>query len=271
MPAIEPIDLPWRSANELLRLDGRHAVVTGAARGIGRAIARRLGEAGATIALADVSDTVHATAEALRSHGVDASAHVVDVADSAQVDELAASVFCDRGSLDVWVNNAGVFPFDAALDIPDEVWRRVLDVNTHGVFYGCRAAGRHMTPRGSGVIVNIASASGFRVAGDGRAHYAASKGAVRSMTQAFARELGPAGIRVLGIAPTATRTEGAAARPDAALPEGTSAIDQYALTLPLRRAAMPDDIARVVLFAASDLSSIMTGTVIAADAGQLSV
>jgi NAD(P)-dependent dehydrogenase (short-subunit alcohol dehydrogenase family) len=126
-----------------------------------------------------------------------------------------------------------------------------------------------MVNAGRGVIINLASVSGFRVSGDGRVHYAASKGAVRSLTQAFAREFSPHGVRVVALAPTATRTEGVLEASEAL--SAAAGSTEYENVLPMRRMAEPDDIARVALFAASDLAGMITGTTIAVDGGQMAV
>jgi NAD(P)-dependent dehydrogenase (short-subunit alcohol dehydrogenase family) len=254
------------SATELLDLSGRAAVVTGGGRGIGYATAERLARAGAAVVVADVDPAGAESAARLAADGLDVTYSTLDVTDPAQHEALAARVDEEYDGLDIWINNAGVFPNDAALEMSDATWRRVLDVNTNGAFFGARAAGRRMVPRGSGVIVNLLSVSAFRVSGDGRAHYAASKGAVRSLTQALARELGPRGVRVLGVAPTSIATPGVL---EGGM--GDAGLRDYASRLPLRRYGEPDDVARVVLFAVSDLASLMTGSVLAVDAGQMAV
>lgn len=258
---------------DLLNLEGKVAVVTGGGRGIGRAIAERFGDAGARVVIADRDPAAETTAKELREAGYRAEFRQLDVTDSEQHESLADEVVETFGRLDIWVNNAGIFPTDYALEMTDSAWRKVFAVNTDGAFFGSRAAGRRMRESG-GVIVNLASASAFRVTADARVHYAASKAAVVSITQGLARELGPYGIRVLAIAPTATATEGLLGDQDAlssAKGGDTSYLDTYAQTLPLRRYAQPDDIARVVLFAASDLAGLVTGATIPVDAGQLAV
>jgi NAD(P)-dependent dehydrogenase (short-subunit alcohol dehydrogenase family) len=255
------------SSNDLIDLSGRTAVVTGGGRGIGFATVERLARAGATVYMGDVDPAAAGAAAQLVEDGLDVRFVPLNVAVAAEQDAVASRVVADRGRLDVWVNNAGIFPSTPALEITDADWDRVMQVNVNGTFYGCRAAGRQMTSGPGGVIVNLASVSAFRVAGDGRVHYAASKGAVVSMTRAFARELGPSGVRVLAVAPTSIATEGVLAGSTL----GTRFLDEYAKNLPLRRYGVADDIARVILFAVSDLAGILTGSVLAADAGQMAV
>ena len=263
------------SLHDLLDMTGHVAVVTGGAGGIGLAIARRLGEAGARVVVADIADTDAAVSE-LRAGGYDASGAILDVTVESDHIQLVERVIEESGRLDVWVNCAGIFPSDLALDLDAAQWHTVLDVNVTGSFFGARAAARVMTARGRGVIVNICSTSGFRVSADGVSHYATSKAAVRGLTQALAREFGPSGVRVLGVAPVFTRTEQAlrqlgGSSDDASAAAEQIALDRYATRIPLRRIAEPDDIARVVLFAASELAGFVTGTVIPADGGFLAV
>lgn len=262
-------DLTARPLADLISLAGRVGVVTGAARGIGRAIARRLAEAGAVVVIADV-DGAEAAADELG--GVAARLHgwPLDVTDRDAVGRFAGRVVEEFGRLDIWVNNAGVFsPASPVLDMPDATWDRVLDINLNGAFAGSRAAARAMVAGGEGgAIINIASVSGYRGRA-GLSHYSSSKHAVRGLTRSLAVELGPLGIRVLGIAPTMVTTEGTDAAQRSAAPR-LHATDVYS-HLPLGRAGVPDDIARVVLFAASDLAALMTGSTLAVDAGQMSL
>jgi NAD(P)-dependent dehydrogenase (short-subunit alcohol dehydrogenase family) len=120
------------SAEELIRLDGRHAVITGGARGIGRAIAERFVHVGASVLLADKREEVDDVAAELRADGFDATAAVMDVTDPARVQDLVDQSIAAKGRLDIWVNDAGIYPVDLALEISDEAWLRVLDVNTNG-------------------------------------------------------------------------------------------------------------------------------------------
>lgn len=259
-------DVAATTVADLLSLDGRHALVTGGAQGLGRAIAQRLAEAGARVTIADLDDDRAASAAAAVSEQHDARVVGVemDVADEESVVAAAERARQELGEIDIWVNNAGVFPSVPALDMPLEQWDRVIDVNARGVFVGAREAARRM-PDG-GVIVNIASTAGIRGTAPGLAAYVASKHAVRGLTAQLALELAPRGIRVLGVAPTFVPTEGNLAAA-ADLPEG---VDVMAVMRPglIGRLVAPDDIARVVLFCASDMSMVMTGSTLLADAGQ---
>ncbi len=252
------------SLHDLISLKGKRAVVTGAGQGIGAAIAARLAEAGAEAVVSDIDITrardVAADINDKAGRTV-ATAFRCDVSDVASVQTLAAGA----GDLDIWVNNAGIFPFEAALDITPDAWREVMKINADGTFFGAHAAASNMARSGrGGVVINIASTAGLR----GRAnlvHYAASKHAVVGLTRCLAIELGPKNIRVMGVAPTLVQTPGIAAQGDD-LPD---TVQHYVSSLPLRRIAQPDDVARVVLFCASDLASLLTGSVIPVDAGGL--
>lgn len=271
-----------KSLKELTSLAGQVAVITGGAAGIGLAIGRRLGEAGAHVVLADLSDTVHAAAAELRSAGSSASSAILDVTQEEQHRTLVTDVVAEYGRLDIWVNNAGVYPSAPAVDLTGEDWRRVMAINVDGAFFGAREAGRHMMSAGYGVILTIASTSAFRVSNDGVSHYATSKTATRGLTHALAREFGPHGVRVLGLAPVLTETPTAVESIEALTTIASQApggeetttqmlIDRYASRIPLRRVATPDDMALVALFAVSGLAGYVTGTTIPVDGGYLAV
>ncbi len=260
-------DVSGASLAELSTLSGRVAVVTGGASGIGLATCARLGEAGATVLLADIDGS--AAAQAAAGLRPVAKAHHVDVSDASSVSALAERALGDCGRLDIWVNSAGVFPVTPLAEITETIWSRVVDVNLRGTLYGAQAAARAMIAGGrGGVIVNIASTAAYRADGPGVAHYVASKFGVRGLTQSLAVELGPHGIRVLGVAPTVTLTPGLE-RERSALESAGFSLDELGPRLPLGRVAVPDDIARVVVFCASDLSLLMTGSTLAVDAGEL--
>lgn len=262
-----------RTIAELWSLEGRAAVVTGGAQGIGEAICRRFAEAGADVVVADL-DLARAEEVAGRledEFGHRAVAVNVDVAEETSVTALADRTVEELGRLDVWVNNAGVYPSTPLLEMQPKDWDHVLDINLRGTFLGSRAAALAMSEAGTpGVIINLASTAGFKAAGPGVAHYVASKHAVRGLTKSLAVELGPLGIRALAIAPTLIETPGIEAGRAAFEAAGLGdMLDQMAQLAPLRRNGVPDDIARVALFLASDMSILMTGSTVAVDAGDL--
>lgn len=253
---------------KLLRLDGRAAVVTGAGRGIGAAVAARLAEVGAEVVVADVDGEAAAgTAAAI---GGGARAVAVDLCEAGAADEVADAAVGAFGSLEIWVNNAGIYPSTPLLDLEDDEWDRVLALNLDATFRGARAAARVMKEHDSGgVIVNVASNAGM-AAGPASAHYVASKHGVVGLTKSLAVDLARYAIRAVGIAPGVTRTEGIEAAAEVLRPAGWGDLDAYAeRTTPLGRMADPDEIARVVVFAASDLAAYVTGSTIVVDGGQL--
>jgi NAD(P)-dependent dehydrogenase (short-subunit alcohol dehydrogenase family) len=269
-------DVSDLSLSRLVSLAGRSAVVTGAARGIGLAIARRLAEAGARVALADLDESAVAAAAATITDdfSVPCVGIFVDVADPQSVCRLADVAAKQLGGLEIWVNNAAIYPARLALEMSHEEWDRVFDVNLRGAFLGAREAATRMlaskTPHG--VILNLASVSGFR----GRstmAAYTASKHGIVGLTKTLAIELGPRGIRVLGIAPTIVTTPGMEERRASAAPENRKLIEdmeqQIIARLPLGRVGVPDDVARVAVFCVSDLAAWMTGTTIPVDGGAM--
>ncbi|GAA2683090.1 MULTISPECIES: SDR family NAD(P)-dependent oxidoreductase [Actinosynnema] len=259
-------DVSARPLADLISLAGRRAVVTGGGRGLGKAIALRLAEAGADLVIGDVDADLATTAaeDVARLHGVRALGCAMDVTDSASVAAAADRAVDELGGLEVWVNNAGVFPAEPVLDMSDETWDRVFAVNARGSFVGAREAARRMTA--GGAIVNIVSTAGFRGSAPGLAAYVGSKHAVRGLTRELALELAPLGIRVLGVAPSHVPTEGnlaAAAAPHPADQPPTPLM----LNGPIGRPGVPDDIARVALFCASDLAAFMTGSTLLEDGG----
>ena len=233
----------------MTRLAGRRAVVTGAARGIGYAIARRFVEEGAAVALVDVDgDRVKEAARTLRT----APAIVADLADPMQaraaVDEAAAGL----GGLDVLVNNAGILLMAPLLEITPENWDRTFAVNVRSMLCTIQAAVPHLQQAGGGKIVNMASMGG-KVGSPGQAHYASSKAAVIELTRVAAMELGPLAITVNSICPGYVLTEmGAATR----TPEMVAA---WTAKSPLGRLASPDDVAAMALFLASSDGDYCTG------------
>ncbi len=269
-------DVSTSSIADLVSLKGRRAVVTGGAQGLGRAIAARLAEAGADLLILDINEApaVEAAEQLAAQYGIKALGTQADVADTASVVAATDLAVAELGGLDIWVNNAGLFPNAPVLEMPDEMWDRVFAVNTRGVFLGSREAARRMAADGSGgVIVNIISTAGFQVAFPGMAAYVSSKHAARGLTKSLAVDLAPLGVRVLGVAPSFVPTEGNIAAAAAAAEQAAAAgIEIPSLDVMTQsrigRVGTPDDIARVVLFAASDLSLIMTGSTLLADAGE---
>ncbi|WP_432970789.1 SDR family NAD(P)-dependent oxidoreductase [Dactylosporangium sp. CA-233914] len=264
-------DVANKSLAELVSLRGRRAVVTGGGRGLGKAIASRLAEAGADVLIGDIDEAlaVSAAKQLAERYEVRVIGAAMDVTDTASVVAAADRAVAELGGLEIWVNNAGIFPNVSLLEMTDDTWDKVFDVNARGVFVGAREAARRMAAAGSGgVVVNIVSTAGFRGSAPGLAAYVGSKHAARGVTREMALELAPLGIRVLGVAPSYVPTEGnmMAAAAAAELYGDVPPTDLMRLS-PVGRAGVPDDIARVVLFCASDLSTFMTGSTLLADGG----
>jgi NAD(P)-dependent dehydrogenase (short-subunit alcohol dehydrogenase family) len=261
-------DVSHRALIDLLSLQGRNAVVTGGARGLGKAIGSRLSEAGAVVLLADrdVNAVVAAAAELSKLRSARVLAASVDVTAPESVTALASEATQQLGRIDIWINNAGIFPSKPLLEQTDDDWDRVLNVNLRGLFIGCREAARQMVKAGNaGIIINMASVAGFRGISAGISAYVASKHGVRGVTSQLAVELAPHGIRVLGIAPALILTEGVEAAQSGRAAQSTAGVGI------LGRPGVPDDVARVVLFCVSDLALFMTGSTLLVDGGRLSL
>lgn len=267
-------DVSEKTLGELLSLEGKVVVVTGGAVGIGFATAKRFAEAGADVVVADLDKKgADAAAEQLLAFGHRAIGVEADVADELSVSQLAERAKLELGTIDVWVNNAGIYPSVPVLDMTASDWDRVLDINLRGTFLGAREAAKRMIADGhGGVIVNLASTAGFKAAGPGVAHYVSSKHGVRGLTKSLAVELGAYGIRVLAVAPTLIDTPGIAAGREAFKAAGIGdLLDTMASREPLGRTGVPDDVARVILFCASDMAMLMTGSTLPVDAGDLAI
>jgi NAD(P)-dependent dehydrogenase (short-subunit alcohol dehydrogenase family) len=248
------------------RLDGKVAVITGGARGIGRATATALAAAGAEVAILDRdARTAEATARAIHADGPAISAHAADVTDEAALERAFGTIVQHRGGVDILVNSAGIGLRHAAVDHPLADWDKVVAVNLTGVFLCSRIAARTMISRRGGAIVNLASIMGF--SGGGiypNVSYQATKGAVVNMTRALAVEWASSGIRVNAVAPTWVRTN-----LTAPLLDQPGVMERIAALTPMGRPATPEEIAHAILYLASPAAAMVTGHTLAVDGGFL--
>ena len=242
-------------------LTDKTALVTGAARGIGKAIAHKLGSMGARVVLADIlSEETERTAAEFCDEGISAvAAPGMDISDSTQAAGVVEFAVKDAGRLDILVNNAGVTRDGLFMRMSDEDWDLVLDINLRGAALCARSAAKVMFKQRAGKMVNISSVIGL-IGNAGQANYAASKAGLIGLTRALAKELGPRGITVNAVAPGFIDTP-----MTHKLPEDVA--KKYLETIPLKRFGTPEEVADVVAFLASPAADYISGQVIAIDGG----
>lgn len=254
--------------------DGRVALVTGGAMGIGRGIAGGFAAAGAAVAVADVNaDAATELASGEERAGRRAIATVGDVADARDAERMVAETVSAFGRLDVLVNNAGILPPDWYYRIeetPEEVWDRILDVNLKGMFLMSKAAIPMIRAAGGGVIVNIASVQALQSA-PRIPSYAASKGGVLSLTRQMALDYARENIRVVAVCPGTIDSELVRAKARAGGGDVEKAVRRMGALHPLGRIGRPEDIANAVLFLASDRASFITGEYLNVDGGFMAI
>ena len=242
-----------------MSLNGKTALVTGASRGIGRAIALRLAEDGANVAViyAGSADKAEAVVNEITALGVNAKAYRCNVADSAAVNETVKAVTTDLGKIDILVNNAGITRDGLMLRMKDEDFDAVLDTNLKGAFNMIRACYSGFIRKKSGRIINISSVSGI-MGNAGQANYSASKAGVIGLTKSVARELASRGITCNAVAPGFIQTD---------MTENLGDNNPLLNSIPLGRMGKPEDIAAAVAFLASDSAAYITGEVLKVDGG----
>lgn len=237
-------------------LEGKVAIVTGAARGIGRGIAMKLAEAGADVAFTDLAydDNAKDLETALKELGVKAKGYASDAGKFDASQEIIDKIVKDFGRIDVLVNNAGITRDTLLMRMSEEQWDAVININLKSVFNLTKAVQRTMLKQKSGSIINISSVVG--VSGNaGQANYAASKAGIIGFTKSVAKELGSRNIRCNAIAPGFIETEMTEKLPE-------KVVKDWIATIPLKRSGKPEDVANVTLFLASDLSDYVSGQVI---------
>ncbi len=265
--------IPHRSIHELISLKGRRSLVTGAASGIGEAIAYRFAEAGADLILVDINtERLSQVRNYIKeSYGVDVEAFQVDLSRKEEIDKLWESLKGEEP--DTLVNNAGIYVFRNFLEVDEELLEKTLAVNLKSVFWMCHHMIRARGDRG-GVIINISSIEAILPFAQGLVHYDVSKMGVIALTRALAREYGRRGYRVNAVVPGGIKSPGVERlRREAILKLKMDVIKtgmEFMSRLPLRRLGEPDEVARVALFLASDLASYVHGAVIPVDGGFLS-
>lgn len=244
-------------------LEGKTALVTGASKGIGNAIARKFAEQGADVAFTYLSSVEQGEAleKELAALGVKAVGYRSDASDFAAAEALINQVVEDFGRLDVLVNNAGVTRDNLLLRMNEEMWDAVININLKSVFNTVKAASRTFMKQRTGTIINLTSVVGIK-GNAGQANYAASKAGIIGFTKSVALEFGSRGIRCNALAPGFIETE-----MTAALDEKT--VQTWREAIPLRRGGTPADVADAALFLASDLSGYITGQVLQVDGGML--
>ena len=258
--------------DEVKRLEGKVAVVTGSAQGIGAGIARVLASHGATLCLADIQESVEQTAEAIRKDGGKAFAYRIDVTKSADVEATFAKMLKDHGRVDILVNNAGIYPRRKLVEMDEEFLHRLFEINVFGMFRCAKAVLPGMMERRYGKIVNMSSVTGPMVGtpAGGQTAYGSSKAAVIGFTKALALETAQYMINVNCILPGYVYSPSAfGIRGSTSGADVEAAMREFGRKIPMCRQGSPEDVGKLVRFRASDEASYLTGSEIVIDGGNI--
>ena len=262
-----------RTLSELISLQGKRALITGAAAGIGKAIAYRFAEAGADLELVDIdSEKLAAAKKELESFGTEVNVHQTDISKQEEIDRLWEKL--EGYSPDILVNNAGIYPFKEFLDVNESFYKKVIETNLDSVYWMCQKMISRRLKLG-GVIVNVGSIEALVAFKEDLAHYSMSKAGVIALTRSLAKEYGKHGFRINAIVPGGIVTPGTKSK----AAQGVLRFDfgliktglEFKWRLPIGRLGQPDEVARIALVLASDLASYVHGAAIPVDGGFLAV
>ncbi len=245
-----------------MSLNGKVAIVTGSAQGIGKAIADKLGSVGCNIVIVDISeDLLDKACDEISKKGIDVLGVKADVSSFSSVEGLVKKTLDKFKKIDILINNAGITRDNLLLRMSEEDWDRVLNINLKGAFNCIKAVSRQMLKQRSGIVVNVASIIGM-IGNPGQANYSASKAGVIALTKTCAKEFASRNIRVNAIAPGFIKTHMTDILPD-------NVKEDLKSRIPLKRLGLPDDVANLVLFLVSEDSNYITGQVIRIDGGMV--
>ncbi len=241
------------------RLEGQYAFITGAGKGIGKAVASLFAEEGATVFLIDILNEVNEVADEIRGQNLKAESFVVDVRDRQKLKSLVESIISQHGKIDILINNAGIIRDRTFLKMSDDEWHDVMDINLNSVFTITKLILPHMKESGYGRIVSASSINGY-VGTFGQTNYSSSKAAIIGFTKSLAKEVGKYGITVNAVAPGFIQTDMTASMPAAVIEAGMAAI-------PVGRAGQPEDVAHAYLFLASREAGFVNGEILNVNGG----
>lgn len=243
----------------MIDLANKVVLITGAAKGIGKALSIEYSKVNAIVILSDIDETVHKVADEIKKTGKKADSYICDVTNKDKVKSMVDKIIQDHQTIDILVNNAGIFPSKAFTDLDEDLWEKTINVNLNGIYYLTKAVVPHMIYQESGKIVNIASIAGTRVGFQQLTHYSMTKAGVLGFTRALALELAHTNIQVNAIAPGAISTPGAT--------QDNEQNEQIIQAIPMKRWGKPEEIAYASIFLSSDKANYITGELLVVDGG----